>query len=541
MKKSERIIVGLILLMTLLAAVPLLNKYVGNSDQISYITVAQKYLAGNFKDAVNGYWSPLFSWLMVPLLALKMNAVIASQLVALWSALLLLLGTYLLTLRLSLSASLRLTVLLILAPTLLLCYVFIVVGPDLLVAALLVFYLSVVLDPEYGRKTTAGFLGAALGALAYLAKAYAFYFFIAHFFFLHAVFVIQAAHRRERLRLLQKYALSMVVFLVLCAPWIGGLSAKYGGLLTGTTTRINFAIAGPESRGHPQGYSGFIPPPNATALSTWEDPSRNPYIPWSPFRSKKDFNYWLHLIARNLADFVRIFLEYSILSIPILVLALWASAAALLRKKSGGFLGLAILTLALYSFGYLALFVLDRYVLIDLVLIVILGTLGLNTVFKKGFFYRRFLRGAVLAVYILSFLPTPLKFLPRNLNHGKYFLIESLGYTDAGIYQIGRALKRRYDLSGNMASNFNGNVTLILSYYLNLRYFGCMRKEHGPEELKRELAKYGIDYFFLWFESGERFPFLKAFPEITRGKFPELKIYQLRNPKSFRGQTRSST
>ena len=34
-----------------------------NSDSISYITIAQEYLKGHFTDAVNGYWSPLFSWL----------------------------------------------------------------------------------------------------------------------------------------------------------------------------------------------------------------------------------------------------------------------------------------------------------------------------------------------------------------------------------------------------------------------------------------------------------------------------------------------
>ena len=35
-----------------------------NKDVISMISVARLYAAGNFTSAVNGYWGPLFSWLL---------------------------------------------------------------------------------------------------------------------------------------------------------------------------------------------------------------------------------------------------------------------------------------------------------------------------------------------------------------------------------------------------------------------------------------------------------------------------------------------
>jgi len=45
-------------------------QYQINPDGISYISIAQKYLRGDYGNAVNGYWSPLFSWLLMPFLLL---------------------------------------------------------------------------------------------------------------------------------------------------------------------------------------------------------------------------------------------------------------------------------------------------------------------------------------------------------------------------------------------------------------------------------------------------------------------------------------
>ena len=39
-------------------------------DEISYINIAHAYVIGDWRNAINGYWSPLFSWLMTPFLLL---------------------------------------------------------------------------------------------------------------------------------------------------------------------------------------------------------------------------------------------------------------------------------------------------------------------------------------------------------------------------------------------------------------------------------------------------------------------------------------
>ncbi|MBK5285201.1 MAG: hypothetical protein JJE25_07335, partial [Bacteroidia bacterium] len=42
--------------------------YTFQTDTLQYLVIAQKYANGFFADAVNSYWSPLFSWLIAVLL-----------------------------------------------------------------------------------------------------------------------------------------------------------------------------------------------------------------------------------------------------------------------------------------------------------------------------------------------------------------------------------------------------------------------------------------------------------------------------------------
>ena len=68
--KDKRVILFIVILFYLSLSFILLGHYlhVFNDDSISYLTIANEYEDGNFSAAINGYWSPLFSWLMVPFL-----------------------------------------------------------------------------------------------------------------------------------------------------------------------------------------------------------------------------------------------------------------------------------------------------------------------------------------------------------------------------------------------------------------------------------------------------------------------------------------
>jgi hypothetical protein len=43
-------------------------QYQINPDGVGYIQTAEKYLSGDFQGAVDAYWGPLLSWLLIPFL-----------------------------------------------------------------------------------------------------------------------------------------------------------------------------------------------------------------------------------------------------------------------------------------------------------------------------------------------------------------------------------------------------------------------------------------------------------------------------------------
>ncbi len=58
-----------------------------NTDAIAYMRVAEYWSNGNLEFAVNGYWGPLLSLLMVPFLWLDIEPIIAGKLTMLISGL----------------------------------------------------------------------------------------------------------------------------------------------------------------------------------------------------------------------------------------------------------------------------------------------------------------------------------------------------------------------------------------------------------------------------------------------------------------------
>ena len=56
-------------------------RYQINPDALSYISIAQHYRDGFWGDAINAYWSPLYSWLLLPLLFFGLEPLLAAKIV----------------------------------------------------------------------------------------------------------------------------------------------------------------------------------------------------------------------------------------------------------------------------------------------------------------------------------------------------------------------------------------------------------------------------------------------------------------------------
>jgi len=250
------------------------NRDVLNTDAIAYLRIANYFSAGEFDLAVNGYWGPLLSWLMVPFLKFGIPPLIAARLAMLVSTVIFAFGANRIMSLFGLSRRSRVLGLVMV------CLAAAVWGsqnitPDLLLAGLALVALSFTM-PAFKEQDSraAGFAGLAWGA-AYLAKAIALPW---------AVLIIGSyslIQWRRRKAFLFSAAMIGAGIAIVALPWITNISIKSGHLTFSTSGRIAHALAGPagEVRYHPTFVTLHHPKPGR--LTSWENPVELPYHYWS--------------------------------------------------------------------------------------------------------------------------------------------------------------------------------------------------------------------------------------------------------------------
>ncbi len=117
------------------------------ADSMLYFSLAEKYLAGDFANAINGYWGPLLAWLIVPFLYFGFSDVFTINVLDLIFGILTITGTWILSFRFEISERIRSTLLVCLLPIVL---KFSIVQPmDLILVCILIFYLTIVFNSDY--------------------------------------------------------------------------------------------------------------------------------------------------------------------------------------------------------------------------------------------------------------------------------------------------------------------------------------------------------------------------------------------------------
>jgi hypothetical protein len=485
-----------------------------NPDGVSYISIARRVLAGDWHGAVNGYWGPLYSWALVPFLALRIDPLLACKLLSILIGLASIPGLQALASRFPLSGRQRLLMLAALLPALW-RFTFTYLTPDFLLACILAWYFSVILAPGYPDRRRNAVLCGALGALAYFAKAYGFYFFLAHYALATALLAWGAESRDRQRAVLRNAALGFAVFALLAGAWIAVLSDKYGGFTLATSARYNHAMMAPDSPGHPMKL-GFLAPADPAAISIWEDPSALAPPDWRATDSADLLKYQGILLLRNLRVILRIFLQYA----PLLPFILLAFLLVCLRdpRRSARPGGPAhpLLALALYPAGYALLLVRERYLFACLFLLALMGAQLLCWLERKGWLAGR--RQA--AAWLLLALSLTISPAVRGV---KLYRTQARMTFRADA----AALAKRADFAGApIASNREWARTLYLAYHLDARYYG----QNGltPDSgLLPALARLGIRYYFLWNGSEAEQARLLPFPDVSGGAVPRLRVYRL--------------
>lgn len=511
---------GLVVIIYLIIGLCLVGRYRYqiNPDGISYISIAQKYLNGDFGNAINGYWGPMFSWLLTPFLAVGTEPLLAAKILNLLIGAAAIIALWVLTYRFEISGPIR-TVILFLAVPVILSFAFSDITPDLVLMFLLLVYLGIIFKQDYAASTKQGALCGFWGGLGYLAKSYAFPFFISHFLIMNVLCYFRSETKQERKKVVQNFLTGVAVFAVISGVWIGLISNKYGELTFGTSGKTTYGAAAGGGRGSLGVYTeGFLEPPNATAINIWEDPSYLKTPPREPLGTAVFIEEQLKITAGNTQAIGSIFMDFSILSIAIGIayLLFWLRRfnKTIVRTIPAEVLYPTIATV-LFSGGYSLIWVQARYLWVVCIMLMLMGGYVLSRLFENKFFTKT-RQAALLVIFFLSFAVPALKELEAYANRGK------------GIYSLSEVLKSRIGQGQKIASNTNWPSTLYLAYYLGCKYYGVPKENITGAMLNSDLGKYGIDYFFAWGGTAGDYRLLSNYKEITGGGIPGLQIYDLK-------------
>jgi hypothetical protein len=253
------------------------------------------YASGRFDLAINGYWGPMISWIMVPALWAGLTALVAFRIACALSAVIFLAGS----LRVFDAVGLgpRDTVVASCIVILFTVYWSVTaVSPDLLVNGLLLCGLADLLTAEPtgtgAHPVRAGFLFG----LSYLAKAIGLPTSLGFILILQLLRAITGASRWRTA--ISAVGLTVTPLAIVSLPWIVILSTHYGKPTFSTSAAISYTLVGPDADLSVPSFRDFNVPEEGR-ITSWEEPSKLHYQSWSPFESARAFHHQMDNIARN--------------------------------------------------------------------------------------------------------------------------------------------------------------------------------------------------------------------------------------------------
>jgi 4-amino-4-deoxy-L-arabinose transferase-like glycosyltransferase len=453
-----------------------------NPDATSYFTIAEKYAHFEWAAAVNGYWGPLFSWLLVPAVWLGIPLEVAARVATTLAGIgLLILAYYVLRVRGNASRTLALAICLIMA---IMTFSWILLGavsPDLIFTFFTVLC-TVLLLRFLDKPDRSGAIALGVtGALLYFTKGFGLYLFIAVVGLTMAGWWWQRRQSGWRAAL-RPWIPVWLVFFIMIAPFAAALSVKYNQPTLNTTGAYVSRVIGPATLGgQPMLSRGPLEPPNRSAASIWEDPTlMTPLMPdWSPLESADNRSFFWHkVIWRNLNVSLETIQKAGALAGTAVVVML---AGCLGRKNRREFVIFSLTSLVLTA-GYALILTEARYLWPMLVLAIISLGVWLARLEQKQLLSRLQITLAAAAIGLLMLLPLPTPMRDSRL---------SAQEMHAQAQAIGRFIPQQ---SRAIADNFMEYHTC---YYLELRCYAVLETPPEGQEAAyaARLKATGITHF----------------------------------------------
>jgi hypothetical protein len=493
-------------------------------DQISYINIADLYAKGFFSEAVNGFWSPLLSWLIAPLIALGIHPWPAGKLVTVLSGFLALWSFGRLLRRFDTEHSRALH----LAAAVLTAALSIRTSADLLTAALLMLYFSLLWSGGWPDSPRTGLLCGLLGGLLYFSKNYMFFFFCLHFTLIVAIHFWRQRSSRGG-AVLRHWMTGMAACVLLSSVWMVALTQKYGKFTISRAGEVNLGMVGPEGSGY-RTHKLLSPPSSPHAWSTLQDPPPEVLPKWK-VASAEGAKQILRLLRSNLKRLDSIYRGQTFLWL-VVVIGVIVFCEARPTNRSWLF---PVLTIALLPAGYLLVIVVDRYLWATWYLFLILGGVCLRQMRAKLQLDPR-LRAGLAWLGVLTVLWGVLTEFRNFWRVGRQE------------WSLAQQLRPVIPPESRVVSCGSYESSLMVSYHLGSRYYGLVRAGQVDEDNARELnpnydrsaarllpaeppdltgrlERYQIGWMLVW-PSCEAIPAALSQARLS-GQYGDLKLYRL--------------
>ncbi|HWC52950.1 MAG TPA: hypothetical protein VG676_05140 [Chitinophagaceae bacterium] len=453
-------------------------KYFNNAgpDFTAYISIANKYLHGYYTEAVNGWWSPFYSWGLAFFKLFGISDLFANKsLNFVFGVGAILYASKIIRLFSTTATNNNLSFYLLLVVPIVAYFGATAGSPDFLVTVILLssaYHIVSLL--RFRRKRDAIILGCISG-LAYYIKAYNFYYFIFSFILLDIILIAITRSFRKNFILI---ALKWSMFLFLSLLWVLAIYSRYHVKNVSLIRELEVCTDQPFSVSNIMHCTGIIPPPDSVSFSAWDDPSRLP-AKHSLFNYTFDKN-GSRIITKFLVN-AWSFIRYQ-LSLWKFILLI-GSVIVLFKKDKIATLVL-LGSFVLFSSGYFLIYLEERFVSSTIVLGTTMIAAAIVVLFER-WKIKPWINAALLLLLIGLFSKAPASMLFINTKN-------EIGEIDNMLSKSTTKLPANKNFA---ASNEVDSKAFFLPYEVKGTFYGFSEKNISLSKLYGDLKKYHVDYY----------------------------------------------
>jgi hypothetical protein len=499
----------------------LLHPYYGNildADAIGYLSIAERVANADWFRSINGLWSPLNSWLLVPFIQKGYDGFLIAKIINFILGGILIIQTYFLCHK-YIRNIFYINCVLFILPFVIVYYAYLQVFADMLQLVFILFYLQICIAENYFSSYKKIITAATLMSLAYYSKAYSLPFYFLHtlaisIWIKYGASIIEFFGTKYTITLPIKPAIEKLTknkwkpivgiftFILLIAPWVYQLHTKYDGIsLTGNSGKLNMSwnlIAHKEFK---EDIKILIPPTYNNSVSFWEDPYPSQAKLHTPFESVSMFLQWIFRIGHTIIKAIICTSEISAFCLAILLFSIWYFYFKNPKRE----MQLLVITAFILPLGYLSMHIETRYIwLLTFILIILTGSL-LDEIKSN------FLKNICTIIFCVSLIIYPLFHLEIMHNKGK------------DNFEMASALNKA-NIHGKFITNNNdAGKQWAIAYLSKNKNYTIENYSFTSMELENEIKRYGIEYYWHYSQNSN------AFAPIFNGSIKMLKVLEQGN------------